>query len=196
MKKLLLPALLLAATLAHAENTAAAWKSDDSNITFLSSKINKALNSITEQSGFTSAKSQLSAAGDFNMTIDLASVKTNIELRDQRLRDWVFETGQYANAEITDKVDMSAIEKLGEGETLALQQPLTLNIHGKQIPITADLAVQRNPGDKITVTTRMPVVLDVKQMDMSKGVAQLVEVMGLSSIVEQVPVSFSGTFHR
>ena len=177
MKKLLLPALLLAATLAHAENTAAAWKSDDSNITFLSSKINKALNSITEQSGFTSAKSQLSATGDFNMTIDLASVKTNIDLRDQRLRDWVFETSQYANA-------------------LALQQPLTLNIHGKQIPITADLAVQRNPGDKITVNTRTPVILDVKQMDMSKGVAQLVEVMGLSSIVEQVPVSFSGTFHR
>ena len=92
MKKLLLPTLLLAATLVHAENTVADWKSDDSNITFLSSKINKALNSITEQSGFTSAKSQLSAAGDFNMTIDLASVKTNIELRDQRLRDWVFET--------------------------------------------------------------------------------------------------------
>lgn len=48
----------------------------------------------------------------------------------------------------------------------------------------------------MTVTTRTPIILDVKQMDMSKGVAQLVEVMGLSSIVEQVPVSFSGTFHR
>ena len=46
------------------------------------------------------------------------------------------------------------------------------------------------------VNTLTPVILDTKAMKMEKGVMQLVEVMALSSIVKQVPVSFAGEFMR
>ena len=198
MKKNIISFMLITAAMsAYGGNMdAGLWTAQDSTITFLSSKINKQLNSITEQSSFTANKSQLDTEGNFTMNIDLSSVKTNIDLRDQRLKDWVFETGQFANAEISGKVEMSAINKLQEGETISLQQPLLINIHGKKINFNADLSIQRNMNNKITVSTRTPVILDIKQMGMTEGVARMVEVMGLSSIVEQVPVSFDGIFTR
>lgn len=193
MKKILLASLLLSA-FAHADN--AAWESDNNHISFLSIKVNQQKNSITEQSAFTSSKAMLDKDGMFTLTIDLNSVKTNIDIRDQRLKDWVFETAQFGTATVSGKVDADAVNKLAVGETLKLEQPLELDIHGQKVKLQAELNVQRSAEDKIMVNTLTPVILDTKAMKMEKGVMQLVEVMALSSIVEQVPVSFAGEFMR
>ncbi|MDO4777558.1 MAG: YceI family protein [Cardiobacteriaceae bacterium] len=193
MKKILLASLMLSA-FAHANN--AAWESNDNHISFLSIKVNQQKNSITEQSAFTSSKAMLDKDGMFTLNIDLNSVKTNIDIRDQRLKDWVFETAQFGTATVSGKVDADAVNKLAVGETLKLRQPLVLDIHGQKINLQAELSVQRVADDKIMVNTLTPVILDTKDMKMEKGVMQLVEVMALSSIVEQVPVSFSGEFMR
>ena len=127
MKKILLASLLLSA-FAHADN--AVWESDNNHISFLSIKVNQQKNSITEQSAFTSSKAMLDKDGMFTLTIDLNSVKTNIDIRDQRLKDWVFETAQFGTATVSGKVDADAVNKLAVGETLKLEQPLELDIHG------------------------------------------------------------------
>lgn len=176
--------------------TPADWEVSDAAITFLSSKINKQLNSVTEQSRFTASQAVLDKDGEFKMEVDLSSVNTGIEIRDQRLKDWVFETAKFAKANVTGTVDIDAVSKLAVGEAVNLKQPLVLDIHGKQLNLDADLTVQRISADKIMVSTLNPVLLDVKAMDMVAGVAKLVEVMGLSSIVEQVPVSFNAEFTR
>ncbi|KPN74834.1 MULTISPECIES: YceI family protein [Neisseria] len=176
--------------------TPANWEVSDAGISFLSSKINKQLGSITEQSRFTASQAVLDKDGQFKMEIDLSSVNTGIEIRDQRLKDWVFETAKFAKANVTGTVDVESVSKLALGETINLKQPLVLDIHGKQINLEADLSAQRVSADKIMVSTLSPVLLDVKAMDMTGGVAKLVEVMGLSSIVEQVPVSFNAEFTR
>ena len=193
MKKILLASLLLSA-FAHADN--AVWESDNNHISFLSIKVNQQKNSITEQSAFTSSKAMLDKDGMFTLTIDLNSVKTNVDIRDQRLKDWVFETAQFGTATVSGKVDADAVNKLAVGETLKLEQPLELDIHGQKVKLQAELNVQRSAEDKIMVNTLTPVILDTKAMKMEKGVMQLVEVMALSSIVEQVPVSFAGEFMR
>ena len=193
MKKILLASLMLSA-FAHAEN--AVWESDSNQISFLSIKVTQQKNSITEQSAFTDSKAMLDKDGNFTLTIDLNSVKTNIDIRDQRLKDWVFETAQFGTATVSGKVDADAVNKLAVGEVLKLDQALVLDIHGQKVNLQAELNVQRVADDKILVNTLTPVVLDTKAMKMEKGVMQLVEVMALSSIVEQVPVSFSGEFMR
>ena len=172
------------------------WEAPQTSLTFLSSKINQQLNSVTEQSQFTSSHAMLDKQGNFKMMVDLNSVQTNIEIRDQRIKDWVFQTAQFAMAEITGKVDMNVIHQLQLGESISFKQPLMLHIHGKELPIEAHLSSQRTQADKIMVSTLSPVVLDTKAMDMSQGVMQLVEVMGLKTIVEQIPVSFHAEFMR
>lgn len=177
-------------------DTPADWTAADASVGFLSSKINKQLGSITEQSRFTASKATLDKQGAFKMEVDLGSVNTGIEIRDQRLKDWVFEVAQFAKADISGQVDAAAVNKLALGETLRLKQPLKLDIHGQTLDLEADLSVQRVSADKIEVATLSPVLLDIKQMNMEKGVAQLVEVMGLTTIVGQIPVSFHAEFTR
>ena len=172
------------------------WVSADNQVHFTSNKTNKQNKTITEESSFATSSAQLSADGVFAMSIDLASVKTNIDLRDERLRDWVFEVAKFPKAEISGKIDMNAISSLKTGDSLQLKQPLTLDIHGNKLDIDAQLTLKRNADNSISVETAEPVMLDAKKMGMSEGVAKLVEVMALASINEQIPVTFKGTFTR
>ena len=172
------------------------WVSTDSQVPFTSNKTNKQNKTITEESSFATSSAQLSADGAFAMSIDLASVKTNIDLRDERLRDWVFEVAKFPKAEISGKIDMNAIGSLKTGDSLQLKQPLTLDIHGNKLDIDAQLMLKRSADNSISVETTEPVMLDAKKMGMSEGVAKLVEVMALASINEQIPVTFKGTFTR
>ncbi len=172
------------------------WVSTDSQVHFTSNKTNKQNKTITEESSFATSSAQLSADGAFAMSIDLASVKTNIDLRDERLRDWVFEVAKFPKAEISGKIDMNAIGSLKTGDSLQLKQPLTLDIHGNKLDIDAQLMLKRSADNSISVETTEPVMLDAKKMGMSEGVAKLVEVMALASINEQIPVTFKGTFTR
>ena len=172
------------------------WVSADNQVHFTSNKTNKQNKTITEESSFATSSAQLSADGAFAMSIDLASVKTNIDLRDERLRDWVFEVAKFPKAEISGKIDMNAIGSLKTGDSLQLKQPLTLDIHGNKLDIDAQLTLKRSADNSISVETAEPVMLDAKKMGMSEGVAKLVEVMALASINEQIPVTFKGTFTR
>ncbi|MDO5057877.1 MAG: YceI family protein [Lautropia sp.] len=185
-------AMLALGTQAHA----ASWQANNADIDFLSIKVNQKKGSITEESNFTTSSARLAADGAFSMDIDLNSVKTNIDIRDQRLRDWVFETAKFAKATISGKVDMAAVDKLAVGQAIRLEQALTLDLHGNKTDIDAELNVHRVAEDKIVVSTLNPVILDVKELGLTEGVAKLVQVMGLLSIVEQVPVSFSAEFTR
>ena len=91
---------------------------------------------------------------------------------------------------------MNAIGSLKTGDSLQLKQPLTLDLHGSKQDIEAELTLKRGADNSISVATAQPVVVDAKKLGMSGGVAKLVEVMGLASINEQIPVTFNGTFTR
>lgn len=159
-------------------------------------KTNTQQKTVEEESAFSASSAKLDADGAFAMTVDLASVKTNIDIRDQRLRDWVFETAKFPQATVLGRLDAAAIDALKTGGETDLKQPLVLEVHGQRLDITADLRLKRTADDTVEVSTAQPVVLDVQQMDMAGGVAKLVEVMSLASIDGQIPVMFAGTFVR
>ena len=195
MKKSL--TVLTAALIAFASQAgAASWQADNADIDFLSIKVNQKKRSVTEESNFTASTARLEADGSFTLNVDLKSVKTSVDLRDERLRDWVFEVAQFPKAEISGKIDMNAISSLKTGDSLQLKQPLTLDLHGSKQDIEAELTLKRGADNSISVATAQPVVVDAKKLGMSGGVAKLVEVMGLASINEQIPVTFNGTFTR
>lgn len=192
MKKVILSAVLLSSSWAQA----AQWVSNDNAITFLTTKVNQENASITEQSSFQNSQARLDESGNFILEIDLNSVQTNVEIRDERLRDWVFQTDKFAQAKVSATLDVKALEQLAVGEVLKLQQPLVLDVHGEQVDLQADLAIQKVAEDKLMVSTLSPVIVDTSAVNMKDGVAELVKVMALSSIVQQVPVSFNAQFVR
>lgn len=195
MKKSL--TVLATALIAFASQAgAASWQADNADIDFLSIKVNQKKRSVTEESNFTASTARLEADGSFTLNVDLKSVKTNIDLRDERLRDWVFETARFGTATITGKVDMAAIDKLAVGQRLTLEQPLKLDLHGSKADIDATLSVYRRTADIIDVQTMNPVILNMQELGLGEGVNKLIDVMGLLTIADQVPVSFGAEFHR
>jgi len=104
--------------------------------------IDKQNKTIDEESSFATSAAQLSADGAFSMSVDLASVKTNIDLRDERLRDWVFEVAQFPKAEISGKIDMNAIGSLKTGGLLFMAA-------GGTCPIALGATMLKSPATYI-----------------------------------------------
>lgn len=180
-----------------AVNAHAGWNlNEGADVTFLSTKIFTDQRTVTEQSSFAEVTGSVSDGGKLMLSIDLGSVDTGIGIRDQRLRDWVFENKRHQQAEISGQIDMSAVTALQSGESIRVKQALVLNIKDTVVPMSADLQLQRTATGDIQVATLSPLVLDTAKMAMTGGVEQLVEVMGLAVIVTQVPVMFNGTFSK
>lgn len=64
-------------------------------------------------------------------------------LRDERIREHLFETKRFAEAEITAQLDLAPIVELADGVQLEMRQPVTVSLHGKRKSYASDLLVTR-----------------------------------------------------
>lgn len=185
MKKILL--LLVLSAPAHAE-----WvlNSDRSALSFVSTKaINVAeVHKISDLSG------GISADGKADITIGLTSVDTGIEIRDERLRDMLFETERFGLANVSAAVDAAKLDQLGPGESAQMVIEANLSMHGISRPLQMELMVVRSGDSRLVVTSARPVVINAPDFELARGVEALREIAGLPSISLAVPVSFVLTF--
>lgn len=172
------------------------WLLKDADIGFVSTKIDKKSNHIEEIGEFTQYSGLFNKLGELLLKIDLSSVKTDIVIRDDRLKDWLFNVDEFTTAVVTTTLDADTINELKVGETMQLTQPFVLEMHGHTVDLVADLTVTRESDTLMLVETNTPIKLDVKEFDMSEGIQRLTEVMGLSKINNVVPVTFKGEFIR
>lgn len=172
------------------------WLLKDADISFVSTKIDKKRNHIEEMGKFTQYSGLFNKLGELLLKIDLSSVKTDIVIRDDRLRDWLFNVDEFTTAVVTTTLDADTINELKVGETMQLTQPFVLEMHGHTVDLVADLTITRESDTLMLVETNTPIKLDVKEFDMSEGIQRLTEVMGLSKINNVVPVTFKGEFIR
>lgn len=172
------------------------WLLKDADIGFVSTKIDKKSNHIEEIGEFTQYSGLFNKLGELLLKIDLSSVKTDIVIRDDRLRDWLFNVDEFTTAVVTTTLDADTINELKVGETMQLTQPFVLEMHGHTVDLVADLTITRESDTLMLVETNTPIKLDVKEFDMSEGIQRLTEVMGLSKINNVVPVTFKGEFIR
>lgn len=150
---------------------------------------------IAEVHRFDQLDGSVDANGSVTLTIQLASVNTAIPIRDQRMREMLFNTNAFPRAILTGKVDASAF-KLDKGDIIISSFEGKLSLHGQSGPVTAELAVARLGPNKLLVSSRKPLVLQAGDYDLLKGVEKLREVAGLSSISKAVPVSFVLAFDK
>lgn len=172
------------------------WLLKDADISFVSTKIDKKSNHIEEIGEFTQYSGLFNKLGELLLKIDLSSVKTDIVIRDDRLRDWLFNVDEFTTAVVTTTLDADTINELKVGETMQLTQPFVLEMHGHTVDLVADLTITRESDTLMLVETNTPIKLDVKKFDMSEGIQRLTDIMGLSGIDNVVPVTFKGKFVR
>ena len=189
LRNLCLLLLALASTPAAAD-----WflNSNLSELSFISIK----KGDVAERHQFRQFAGHVDQAGNVKVVIQLASVDTAIAIRDERMRDLLFQTAIMPTAELTTRVDAAGLMQLPTGAVVvgSLQGQLTL--HGTARPVTIDLLITKLASGRLLVTSRRPVVVNAGDYALAAGVEKLREIAGLPSISQAVPVSFVLTFEQ
>lgn len=175
-----------------AGGAAAQWELDNgsSSLNFISVKNA----SVAETHRFDTLVGFVGDDGTVQLAIDLASVDTGIEIRDERMRKMLFDTDSFSSANVTGKVDPAVLAALEPGTVLTTDLEVTLSLHGAEATVSAPVVVINETSGVLRVLTSRPVLVSAASFDLGKGVAALQEVAGLNSISTAVPVTFHLVF--
>lgn len=177
-------AFLLAA--GFAASAQAAWYLDyeSSRLTFVTSKNTD----VAEVSRFLVMHGKVDEQGQAELRIEMDSVSTGIPLRDERVREMLFDTEKYPDARITARLDLRPITDLASGVQMEMRLPLRLELRGQSKDYRTDVLITRLDEHRFQVVTLSPVVVNAADFGLAPGVAQLRKLAGLNSIGLSVPV--------
>lgn len=166
--------------------------SDASALSYVSIKSGE----IAEANSFESVSGSVTADGAASIEIDLASVDTGVDIRNERMRDIFFVVTDNPTATVTAQIDPAAFEALAVGESTTQTLDGTLSLKGVEAPFQTEITVTRAGPDRVLAVSNAPVIIEASRFELTDGLAQLQEIAGLTSITPVVPVSFSLAFQR
>jgi len=178
-------AITLAGALALPHTVCADWQlTPASSVSYVSIKNN----SIAEHNTFSGVSGGLSDNGALAVTIDLASVETRVDIRNQRMREVFFEIADYPKATVTAQLDAQELAQLASGAPLEATKTVTVSLHG--VTAEAEAHVRATAvGDTVWVSTLQPILLSAADFGLDGGVSALQALAGLNAIASVVPVS-------
>lgn len=184
--------ILFVAVLGFVPSVFANWSlvKDESTITFTSIK----KGSVAEVHTFTEFAGQVLKDGQAAVDINLASAETNIEIRNERLDELLFDVSKFAGSKVKGKVDLSEIKTLAVGQSSKQELDLNLYLHGLFKGVKAQVQVVKLADNMFQVTSLKPVIVNAGDFGLAEGVEALRKVAGLPSISLAVPVTFNLVF--
>ncbi|MEE4108164.1 MAG: YceI family protein [Halieaceae bacterium] len=171
----------------------AAWDLDAerSTVQFLSVKNA----SVAEVHHFTKVSGGIDDDGEATVTIDLASVETMIPIRNERMREMLFETARFPEATLSARVP-DDLDELDAGETTRADLEVSIDLHGKTALYSAAAHVTRLADGSLQVVLAAPVLVKAADFGLEGGVEMLREVAGLKNISTAVPVDATLVFEE
>ena len=171
-----------------------AWEVDSaaSRLSYVSIKQGE----IAETNTFETVTGSVTGAGEAMVEIDLASVSTGVDIRNERMRDIFFSVADNPKATVTATVDPASFEALAIGESADTTIDGTLSLAGVEAPFQAEVSVTRAGPDRVIAVTDKPVIIEAGRFELADELAELQELAGLDSITPVVPVTFSIAFQR
>jgi len=143
---------------------------------------------IAEVQRFLVLHGKVDSKGAARLQVELESVNSGIPLRDERMRNDLFEIKTFPDALINAQINLQPISDLAAGAQLELRLPLSVTLHGKTQTYNAELLATRLDDRRFQVVTLEPLVLHAEDFDLLPGVAALRKAAGLSQISLSVPV--------
>jgi polyisoprenoid-binding protein YceI len=166
--------------------------SEKSAINFISIKNN----TVAETHSFSSLVGMIGADGKVRVGVDLDSVQTKIGIRDERMREKLFETSKFPAATITAQLTPEMLADLSAGRTVAVDVPLSVDLHGQQQTLTAPLTAIVGSEGSLRVFSSRPIVVNAQEFGLVAGIEALQKIAGLNSISTAVPVTLHLLFTR
>lgn len=182
-KRLLTP-LLTSLTMALVLSPAYADMSlDNSHSTLKFVSIKKG--SVAEAHSINKLSGSLSDKGELKISLDLSSVDTKIDIRNERMKKHLFEIDKFATATITAKLTgLPTADGISQ-----LSAEATLDLHGVSKPIKVEVSLVKS-GDQLMVASTRPVIINAADYGLEGGIAMLQKLAKLPSIATAVPVNF------
>ncbi|KAF0863346.1 YceI family protein [Pseudomonas sp. LD120] len=143
---------------------------------------------ISEVQRFLVLHGKVDDKGKAQLQIELDSVSGGIPLRDERLRQDLFQVQQFPDALITAQINLRPINDLAPGAQIELLLPVTVALHGEEHTYNAELLATRLDDQRFQVVTLEPLVLNAEDFNLAPGLESLRKVAGLSAISFSVPV--------
>ncbi len=187
----LVAALGVLASPTLADGHAKGWVLDPelSNISFGSIKNDY----VGESHTFGKTSGTVTGDGMVTIALGLGSVQTNIDIRNERMREFVFNNAP--NATITAAIDMAALNALPVGGSTNIETEGTLTLLGVENELEASFFVMRLSETQVLVDSNGMVMLSTEDAEIDAGIDTLQELAGLDSITRVSPVSLRLVFN-
>ena len=151
---------------------------------------------VVETHTFTTLSGDISADGVATLNIDLNSVETNIDIRNERMREHLFETATFSQAAITLNVDMATLDAISVGGAIQQDINATVDLHGFQVPTAARVSITRLTADRLLVQNISPILVKAADFGLTSGIDVLRDLAKLNVISYSVPTNFTLFFQK
>jgi cytochrome c2 len=165
--------------------TADSWtlNADASRIAFGSVK----KDTVGEVHSFESISGTVGADGAAMIEIDLSSVQTLIDIRNERMVEHVFKNAP--KAMLNAQIDMAEVSGLAVGSSTVVDATGNIELAGNALEIDAELFVLRINDAQVMVSTNDMIMLSIADMGLSAGIDKLMELAKLPGITRVSPVT-------
>lgn len=174
--------------------TEGAWALDPaaSRLAYVSIKAGE----VAETNRFDTLRGTIAADGTATLEIDLASVNTGVDIRNERMREIFFQVVENPKAVVTAKLDPAMFAGLAVGQSIARPLTAKMALKGVEKEIETDVLVTRVAADRVTVVPTAPVIISTDMFELTDELGELRALAQLPSITPAVPVTFTLAFMR
>jgi len=178
------------AGIAQADGHPGDWTLDgaSSMVAFGSIKKDK----IGEVHSFTGLSGTVSKDGKVTVDIDVATLETNIDIRNERMLRFVLDAAPKAT--LTATIDMAELNSLKPGDTTDMDVEGKLNVNGADVDVEAEMFVARLTDKKAMVTTNGMIMVPTADLGIDEGVDKLMQLAKLPGITRVTPVTLRLVF--
>lgn len=149
---------------------------------------------IVEAHLFSELAGRVTTSGAARLEVTLGSIDTMIPIRDERLREILFEIARYPRAVFESDVPAGKFGAMAVGETESYEMKGSLTLHGATSEFIVPVTITRNSASSFSVASQRPLVISALTFGLADGVEALRKIAGLQAITPAVPVSFSLVF--
>lgn len=133
--------------------------------------------------------------GKLTLTVDLASVETNIDIRNERMLEHVFQTGK-ATAMVTGEIDLDEVKDLKPGDTSIVDFEGVLAFAGINVDVESEMLVARLAENRVLVSTADFIMISTEDLGIDAGIDKLMHLAKLPGITRVTPVAVRVVFEK
>lgn len=187
MRCLTLLLALLLSPLAMAD-----WQlqTDYSRISFVSVKRGDS----AEVQRFTGLTGAVDGQGGVRIMVPFSGLDSGLALRDERMRNDLFQVAQFSEAQVASQVDLASWEEMAVGASKVENIEFQISLHGQERRLKAEVLVSRIGEHNMQVSTLEPVLLKAVDFDLLDGLQRLKEISAVPEITPEIPVFAVLTF--